>query len=109
MHEGAELTSSLLLACLPSLKEFGNAAATNRLQEPVESTVVICRVALVEGSTVADESLPPLSFSQMVHSATSTSWQGPAVRFPCSCYTASCETCPTRYIALASFSTPSEC
>jgi hypothetical protein len=80
VHEGVELTSSVLLACLPSLQEFGSKASTIDLHKPVENTVVICRVVLINGNAVAEESLPPLSFSQMVHSATSTSWQGPAVR-----------------------------
>lgn len=79
VHEGVELTSSLLLACLPSLKDLGSMASTNKLQAPVENTVIVCRVALVDSAAVAEETLQPLSFCQIQHSPTSTSWQGPAV------------------------------
>lgn len=78
VHEGVELTSSMLHTCLPAFKELSSNSSSIQRQT-VQNTAIICRVALVEGVSVADEALPPLDFSQVVHSATSTSWQGSPV------------------------------
>jgi hypothetical protein len=79
VHEGSVLTSSVLLACLPALRACCGASGM-RLRGPVECTIVICRVALLQGVPVAEAPLPPHTFQQMVDATSSTSWHGPSVR-----------------------------